>query len=128
MPLDYPGARRLVCLSDGSTLTEQLLANEIFSDRAVFRYIVWNYSTAAARPIRYAVGEFIRTSASDGGTDVRWTYAFKMNRNRFPGLLGFIGDALFRSSFLDTRYAKMMRETLAADKARAEAIQREAAR
>lgn len=117
---DFPGARRIVCLSDGSTLMEQLLENRVSATEARFRYIVWNYTSATARPISYAVGDFVRTQMPTGETHVRWTYAFKMNRTRWPGMLGFVGDQMFRWWFLDGDYAKMMRATLAADKQRAE--------
>lgn len=119
---DYPGARRLVCLTDGSTLTEQVLESRTTATESRFRYIVWNYTSATARPVRYGVGEFVRTALSGGETQVRWTYAFKMNRTRFPGFLGYFGDWLFRWSFLDEDYARMMRATLAQGKASAERL------
>lgn len=119
---DYPGARRLVCLSDGSSLTEQVLESRTTATEARFRYIVWNYTSATARPVRYGVGEFVRTALPGGETHVRWTYAFKMNRSRFPGILGFIGDWLFRWSFLDTTYARMMRTALSVGKQSAEQL------
>src|SRR5258708_24166313 len=50
-----PGARRIVHLSDGGSATEQILAM-ILGER--FRYQVWDYTTAAARPIAYAIGHF----------------------------------------------------------------------
>ena len=49
------GARRLVHLSDGSRATEQIL-EFVPGDR--LRYQVWDYTTATARPIHYAIGEF----------------------------------------------------------------------
>lgn len=119
---DYPGARRLVCLTDGSTLTEQVLEASTTPTESRFRYIVWNYTSATARPVRYGVGEFVRTALSKGETHVRWTYAFKMNRTRFPGILGYFGDWLFRWSFLDEDYARMMRATLAQGKHSAEQL------
>ncbi|MBY0520487.1 MAG: hypothetical protein K2P79_08690 [Sphingomonas sp.] len=119
---DYAGARRIVCLSDGSTLTEQVLESRTTASEARFRYIVWNYTSATARPVRYGVGEFVRTVLPTGETKVRWTYAFKMNRMRFPGILGFIGDWLFRWSFLDADYARMMRATLVAGRRDAERL------
>jgi hypothetical protein len=39
-----PGAGRLVCLSDGSTLEEQVLEREDSKSFYRFRYIVWTYS------------------------------------------------------------------------------------
>lgn len=119
---DYPGARRLVCLTDGSTLTEQVLESRATATEARFRYIVWNYTSVTARPVRYAVGEFVRSALPNGQTQVRWTYAFKMNRTRFPGFLEIFGDWLFRWSFLDSTYARMMRATLAQGKDSAERL------
>jgi hypothetical protein len=57
IPFGTPGARRLVCLSDGSTLEEQVLEREESKNYYRFRYIVWNYTTKQARPIEYGVGE-----------------------------------------------------------------------
>jgi hypothetical protein len=107
-----PGARRLVCLTDGSTTEEQVLENERTETMARFRYVVWNYTTDKARPIRYGVGEFVRTQLEDGRTKVVWTYSFALNRSRFPGFLGGLGDYLFRVGFLERDYAEMMRSTL----------------
>jgi hypothetical protein len=56
----------------------------------------------------YGVGHFVRTDL--GRTRVQWTYSFQLNRSRFPGDLGRIGDFLFRVGFLDREYAEMMRE------------------
>jgi hypothetical protein len=107
-----PGSRRLVCLTDGSTTEEQVLQNDRDQNSAQFRYVVWNYTTEKARPVVYAVGQFVRSDLGDGRTRVRWTYAFQLNRHRFPGYLGPIGDYLFRVGFLDRDYAQMMRRTL----------------
>jgi hypothetical protein len=108
-----PGARRLVCLTDGSTTEEQVLENSRDKNSAQFRYVVWNYTTPKARPILYGVGHFVRTDLGDGRTRVRWTYSFQLNRQRLPGCLGSFGDFLFRVGFLDREYAQMMRNTLA---------------
>lgn len=75
---DRPGARRLVCLTDGSTLSEQILTLERTPARRDFTYVVWNYSTARARPVRYGVGRFVHTQRADGRTDVAWTYGFAL--------------------------------------------------
>jgi len=107
-----PGSRRLVCLTDGSTTEEEILANDRDKNSAQFRYVVWNYTTEKARPILYGVGHFVRTDLGDGRTRVRWTYSFQLNRRSFPGDLGFLGDFLFRVGFLDREYAQMMRRTL----------------
>jgi hypothetical protein len=114
-----PGSRRIVCLTNGSTLVEQVLAND---DRGVarFRYVVWNYTTPEARPIRYGVGHFVRTDLGNGRTHVRWTYSFELEPDEFPGYLGCFGRLLFRVGFLDRQYAEMMRGTLAGEKVRIE--------
>jgi hypothetical protein len=107
-----PGSRRLVCLTDGSTTEEQVLQKDRSRSTAEFRYVVWNYTTEKARPILYGVGDFVWTDLGNGRTHVRWTYSFQLNRKRFPGYLGSVGDFLFRVGFLDRDYAKMMRKTL----------------
>lgn len=120
IPFGTPGARRLVCLSDGSSLEEQVLVREQSENSYRFRYIVWNYSTKQARPIDYGVGEF-RDSERDGRrTHIVWTYSFKLKAHEFPGYLGAFGRYLFRVGFLDRQYAAMMRATLEAGKATAE--------
>jgi len=119
-PFGAPGSRRLNCLSDGSTLVEQVLLREQRNDSMRFQYAVWNYTSAKARPIVYGVGEFTYSAADNGRTHVRWTYSFQLNRHRFPGMLGSLGDYLFRISFLDRSYAAMMRGVLASTKADSE--------
>ncbi|WP_420963743.1 hypothetical protein [Brucella sp. IR073] len=106
------GSRRLVCLSDGSTLVEQVLERTLASDLYTFRYVVWNYTSEQAGAIDYSVGTFIYRPLSPDSTSIEWTYAFQLNRERFPGNLGALGRFLFRVSFLDREYAEMMRRTL----------------
>jgi hypothetical protein len=115
-----PGGRRITCLTDGSTLEEQVLAHTREGSVYHFRYVVWNYTSKTALPVVYGVGDFLRTDLGDGRTHVRWTYAFELNRRRFPGYLGALGRYLFRVRFLDRDYAAMMRNSLAAAKARVE--------
>ena len=112
-----PGARRIVHLSDGGSATEQVLE---FVAGERFRYQVWDYATAAARPIAYAIGEFRYVVLDAGRTEVVWTYAFHLRADRFPGLLGPLGRWLLKVAFLDRAYAVLMRETLKAMKAGAE--------
>jgi len=120
IPFGTPGSRRLVCLSDGSTLEEQVLEREETNSFYRFRYIVWNYTTKQARPIEYGVGEF-RDSQIDGGrTHIVWTYSFKLKDHEFPGYLGALGRYFFHIGFLDRQYAAMMRGTLEAGKTTAE--------
>jgi hypothetical protein len=112
IPFGTPGSHRLVCLSDGSTLEEQVLELEQSKTSSRFRYVVWNYTSEVARPIEYGVGEF-RDSEIDGGrTHIVWTYSFKLKDHEFPGYLGALGRYLFRVTFLDRQYAAMMRATL----------------
>ena len=107
-----PGSRRLVCLTDGSTTEEEVLERDRDKTSAQFRYVVWNYTTEKARPILYGVGHFVWTDLGNERTQVRWTYSFQLNQQRFPGYLGSFGDYLFRVGFLDREYAQMMRDTL----------------
>ena len=112
------GARRKVHLSDGGSATEQIL--ELIPGER-FRYQVWDYTTAAAAPILYAIGEFRYTPREVGRTELAWTYAFRLRPNRFPGFLGPLGRWLLKAAFLDRAYAVLMRETLKATKRGAEA-------
>jgi hypothetical protein len=107
-----PGARHVVCLSDGSTLLEESLELEHTSTFYRFRYIVWNYTSPQARPIEYGVGEFRDSQIDAGHTHIAWTYSFKLKDSKFPGCLGAFGRYLFRVGFLDRDYAAMMRATL----------------
>lgn len=120
IPFGTPGARRLVCLSDGSTLEEQVLELEASRNFRRFRYMVWNYTTKQARPIEYGIGEFRNTEIDPQHTHIVWTYSFKLKDNEFPGYLGALGRALFHWVFLDRDYAAMMRATLEAGKVDAE--------
>jgi len=117
---DRPGARRLTCLTDGSTVEEQILETRSGARAAIFRYVVWNYTTERARPIDYGVGRFVRIQSGDGRTHTQWTYGFALKQDRFPGRLGSLGQFLFRKFFLERDYATMMRNSLAGEKARAE--------
>lgn len=114
-PFPEPGARRLVCLADGSTAVEQVLEH-VPDER--FRYIVWAYTTPAAMPIAHGVGEF-RFRDAPGGTAVHWRYGFALRQDRFPGALGALGRGMFRLAFLDGPYARFMQAGMTA-------IQREA--
>lgn len=116
-PWGVPGARRVVHLSDGSSCTEQILEA---TPPHGFRYQVWDYSTAAARPIAYAIGEFRHLALDATRTEIVWTYAFRLRGDRFPGALGPLGRWLLKIVFLDRAYAALMRGTLKAMKAGAE--------
>ena len=117
-----PGSRRLNCLSDGSTLVEQVLESKRNTSTFRFRYVVWNYTTEKARPIEYGVGDFYYSDIGGGRTHVTWTYSFKLNRHRFPGYLGSLGDFVFRVGFLNHEYADLMRGVLDGIKSDAEQL------
>jgi hypothetical protein len=115
-----PGSRRLTCLSDGSTLEEEVLQQEQTSNSFRFRYVVWNYTSEAAHPILYGVGDFHDAELGGERTHIVWTYSFMLKQERFPGELGSFGRFLFRVGFLDRQYADMMRATLNGTKANVE--------
>lgn len=117
---DLSGSRRLTCLSDGSTLVEEILERRETTDPAEFRYVVWNYTSSAAASVDYGVGRFVHRQLADGQTEVHWTYGFRLRRDRWPGILGPVGDFLFRRFFLEGDYARMMQATLANSKNQAE--------
>lgn len=122
-----PGSRRLVCLSDGSTVLEEVLLREQDANGYRFRYIVWNYTSPAASAVDYGVGYFEFTPLGSDRTSIRWTYSFSLKRDRLPGRLGGPGRFLFRIAFLDRAYARMMKGTLAAMKAEVERFPRQSA-
>jgi len=110
------GSRRLDCLTDGSSLVEQVL----LSDTNRFRYIVWNYTSEKAHAVSYGIGEFVYEERSENETRIRWSYSFALDDSHFPGNFGALGRFLFRKFFLEGDYATMMRGVLASIKAAAE--------
>ncbi|HEY0435342.1 MAG TPA: SRPBCC family protein [Phenylobacterium sp.] len=116
-PWGAVGQRRIVRLTDGAQTTEQVL--ERSAER--FRYQVWDYTTAAARPIAYALGEFRFEARGEARTELVWTYAFRLRGDVFPGNLGGLGRWMMKRVFLDTAYAELMRTALRAIKAGVEA-------
>jgi len=115
LPFPAPGARHIVCLSDGSTLQEESLNLERTPTTSRFRYIVWHYTSSQARPIEYGIGEFRDIQIDAGHTHIVWTYSFKLKDNEFPGYFGCFGRYVFKVGFLDRQYAAMMRATLRAN-------------
>jgi len=115
-----PGALRVVCLTDGGSTHEQILANTREASTHHLRYEVWDYTTPQARPVAYAFGDFLETDLGDGRTLIHWAYSFRLRGNEFPGYLGPLGRWLFRKFWLDTRYAELMRGALTVRKASAE--------
>jgi hypothetical protein len=99
------GSRRLVCLTDYSYASEEVIEN--VSERE-FKYKVWNYTSNVARPIEYAIGEFKAIPLSQAKSQVTWTYSFKLKDNEFPGYLAAPGRFLFKKSFVDSDYADFM--------------------
>jgi len=116
-----PGSRHMAFLTDGSTIVEQVLGRVRSATEDRMRYVVWNYTSATAAPLRYGMAEFHYTAEGADKTRVRWTYSFELRRDRFPGFLGPLGGPLLKAAFLNGPYAKWMRATLARIKANAEA-------
>lgn len=118
---DQPGSRHMLFLTDGTTAVEQVLEKTTTATSRRFRYVVWNYTTAAAKPLLYGLGDWLYTAEGDR-TRVRWTYSFELRRNQFPGFLGVaLGGALLKAAFLNGPYAKWMAATLVLTKKNAEA-------
>jgi hypothetical protein len=115
-PYGTPGARRLVCLTDGSIVVEELLLTDSNDGASRFRYLVWNYTSPKFRDVEYAVGEFIRTAPAPDQTHVRWTYRFTLK-----DYVGPEAQERFRKEFLDGIFAEWMRSQMQRGKAYAEA-------
>lgn len=110
------GGRHLVFLTDGTTVTEQVLENSRSATDWRFRYVVWGYTTPAAKPLRYGLGDFHYTAMGDR-TRLVWTYSFELKGNAFPGFLGVgLGGFLLKLAFLNGPYGAWMREGLASIK------------
>jgi hypothetical protein len=116
------GSRRLVCLTDGSIVVEEVLHSEVHDDRRRFRYVVWNYTSATFSAVDYAVGEFVHTQTAPDKTHINWTYRFALKTDRMPGRLGAFGKFLFRKSFLQREFAEWMRSMLERGRSNAEAM------
>ncbi len=116
------GGRHLVFLTDGTTVTEQVIENGRTDDDWRFRYVVWGYTTAAAAPLRYGLGDFHYSAEGEGKTRCVWTYSFGLKPNGFPGFLGVrVGGFLLKLAFLNGPYATWMRAGLTAIKGACEA-------
>lgn len=103
-PYGTVGARRLVCLTDGSTSVEEVLLTESNSERSRFRYVVWNHTNPKFRDVAYAVGEFVRTQPAPNKTTVTWTYRFALK-----GGLSAEERSRFQTIFLEQEFAAWMR-------------------
>jgi hypothetical protein len=113
-PYGSVGARRLVCLTDGSTSVEEVLLVESTADSSRFRYVVWNHTNPKFHDVSYAVGEFVRTQAAPDRTRVNWTYRFALKRG-----LGSEEKSRFQKIFLENQFAVWMRTQL--DRGRSDA-------
>jgi hypothetical protein len=106
-PYGTVGARRLVCLTDGSIAVEEMLLTESSDAGSRFRYVVWNYTSAKFRDIAYAVGEFVRTQPAPDKTLVTWTYRFALKDG-----LSNEEKSRFQDTFLKREFPVWMRTQL----------------
>ncbi|GAA1873467.1 SRPBCC family protein [Myceligenerans crystallogenes] len=105
---DRTGHRRSVEFADGHYLAEEVLADS----PAEFRYMIWGFTNPQRRlAIRYAVASFVYEEVP-GGTRITWTYSFQPTA-------GILRPVL--SSVVNGTIARMMRDSLDAWKAAAEA-------
>jgi hypothetical protein len=103
-PYGTVGARRLVCLTDGSMSVEEVLLTESNGDSSRFRYVVWNHTNPKFRDVAYAVGEFVRTQPAPDKTRVNWTYRFALKSG-----LSSEEKSRFQKIFLEQQLAVWMR-------------------
>lgn len=103
-PYGSVGARRLVCLTDGSTSVEEVLLTDSNSESSRFRYMVWNHTNPKFRHVAYAVGEFVRTQPAPDRTTVTWTYRFALKSG-----LSAEERSRFQNIFLEQEFAAWMR-------------------
>lgn len=103
-PYGTVGARRLVCLTDGSMSVEEVLLTESDAESSRFRYVVWSYTNPKFRHVAYAVGEFLRTQSAPGRTTVRWTYRFALKQGTTTE-----ERSRFQDVFLEQEFAEWMR-------------------
>jgi hypothetical protein len=106
-PYGSVGARRLVCMTDGSIAVEEVLLTESNDAGSRFRYVVWNHTSPKFRDVAYAVGEFARTQPAPDRTLVRWTYRFALK----DGISGE-DQSRFRKTFLEREFPEWMRTQL----------------
>lgn len=106
-PYGTVGARRLVCLTDGSFAVEEVLLAESNDAGSRFRYLVWNYTSPKFRDVAYAVGEFVRTQPSPDQTLVSWTYRFALKDD-----VREEAQLRFQEDFLGRAFPRWMRKQL----------------
>jgi hypothetical protein len=103
-PYGTVGARRLVCLTDGSMSVEEVLLTESNGGSNRFRYVVWSHTNPKFRNVAYAVGEFVRTQPTPDTTRVSWTYRFALKDG-----VSAAERSRFQETFLDREFAEWMR-------------------
>jgi len=106
-PYGTVGARRLVCLTDGSIAVEEVLLTESNGSTNRFRYVVWGYTNPKFRDVAYAVGEFVRTQPTPETTQVDWTYRFALKNG-----VSTEDATRFKTVFLEQQFALWMRNVL----------------
>ena len=116
-PYGSLGARRLVCLTDGSTSVEEVLLTASDEDSSRFRYVVWNHTNPKYRDVAYAVGEFVRTRPAPDRTKVSWTYRFALKDG-----LSAEEKSRFQKFFLEREFAEWMRTQMDRSPCDAEAV------
>jgi len=102
------GDRRRLVFADGTSALEEITADP---SPQRFQYEVWNITNDTGRYITYALSEF-RFSGSEGGTRIRWEYAFR--RRGWP-------DGWFISRFVHRDFKQFMEATLTAMQVQARA-------
>jgi hypothetical protein len=117
-PYGTVGARRLVCLTDGSISVEEVLLVESNDEGTRFRYVVWNYTGAKFQDVHYGVGEIVRTAPAPDKTLVNWTYRFALKSG-----IGAEAKQRFQQTFLEGEFAEWMRSQLENGRVHAEADQ-----
>ena len=70
------GAVRRLEFSDGHFAMERVLENDF---PTLFRYQVWNYTSAAGQNLDYALGQQAWRELPDGRSELVWTYRLKPN-------------------------------------------------
>jgi hypothetical protein len=116
-PYGSVGARRLVCLTDGSTSVEEVLVTESTENSSRFRYVVWNHTNPKYRDVAYAVGEFVRTQPAPDRTTVSWTYRFALKSG-----VSAEERSRFQKVFLDQEFTVWMRTQMDRSPSDAEAV------
>ena len=97
-----PGARRRVHMADGTSVLEEVLAQNRPNH---FSYMVWGFPGLVGGLAAYANGEFFTTPAGPVATHVRWRYRFRpRNALATPALKAIIATQFrpFMAVCIDT--------------------------